>query len=82
MERTLRVGEMGEETAGLTGAKSKNCNVVAIRKKEVVCFVVVGEISNRGFAIRNVRGFALRVRWGPRARNGDPGRVWVVVAAL
>jgi hypothetical protein len=63
MRRGGREVEWGDEVkTGFTGAELKNCNVVAIRKWEVVCFVVVGAIPNRGFAIRELvlvgrRGF-------------------------
>jgi hypothetical protein len=78
----LRFDEMGEETAGVTAAELKKCNLFAIRKWEVVCFVVDAGNSNRGFAIRNFDGMWVRVKFGFGARDGDLGRVWVVAAAL
>ena len=38
--------------------------------------------SNRGFAIRILDELWVRVKFGVEARDGDLGRVWVVVAAL
>jgi hypothetical protein len=60
----VRLRELREETAGFTGAELEKCNLFAIRKWKVVCFVVDGGNSNRGFAIRNMDGVRQRVRFG------------------